>query len=149
MPRFGFRARLFAVTMASILVVVGAGYWYLRNATEAAMLESLERDLIVRVELIETSVNLEAGRARPSVEPGPQWDALADHLGAVAGARTTLLRAAVAATLNAASNNVDYTMTVAAIDAAVEAALASGNRATMLELAAKLDADNNVGCPLN
>jgi hypothetical protein len=31
----------------------------------------------------------------------------------------------------------------------VNAALASGNRATMLDLASQLDADNNLGCPLS
>lgn len=91
MPRFGFRARLFAVTMASILVVLGAGYWYLRTTTEAALLERLERDLVVRVQLVETSVNLEAGSTPVNLENASKWDALADHLAAVAGARTTIV----------------------------------------------------------
>jgi hypothetical protein len=30
----------------------------------------------------------------------------------------------------------------------VNAALASGNRATMLTLATELDTDNNLGCPI-
>ena len=34
-------------------------------------------------------------------------------------------------------------------DGDVNAALASGNRSTMLSLASALDADNNLGCPLN
>jgi hypothetical protein len=66
----------------------------------------------------------------------------------VAGGQQILLRAAVAALLNAASPDVDYTMTTAEVIAAVNAALASGSRATMLTLAAELDADNNLGCPL-
>jgi two-component system phosphate regulon sensor histidine kinase PhoR len=77
--------------MASILVVLGAGYWYLRTSTEAALLESLERDLVVRVQLVEASVNLEAGQTPATIEHASKWDALADHLGQVAGARTTLL----------------------------------------------------------
>jgi two-component system, OmpR family, phosphate regulon sensor histidine kinase PhoR len=91
MPRFGFRARLFAVTMASIMVVLGAGYWYLRTTTEAAMLQSLERELVVRVQLVETSVNREAGETPPTLEHAAKWDALVDHLGQVAAARTTLV----------------------------------------------------------
>ena len=54
MSWFGFRAQLFSVTMASILVVLGAGYWYLRTTTESAVLERLERDLVVRVHWVES-----------------------------------------------------------------------------------------------
>jgi len=66
----------------------------------------------------------------------------------VEGAAKILLRAAVAALLNAGSS-VDYPRTTAEILADVNAALASGNRNTMLSLAAELDDDNNLGCPLN
>jgi hypothetical protein len=31
----------------------------------------------------------------------------------------------------------------------VNAAFASGDRSTMLDLASRLDADNNLGCPLS
>jgi len=65
----------------------------------------------------------------------------------VEGARRNLLRAAVAALLN--STGVYYTMTTAEVIAAVNAALATNDRATMLALASELDADNNGGCPLN
>ncbi|HSK17625.1 MAG TPA: hypothetical protein VK912_00685 [Longimicrobiales bacterium] len=65
------------------------------------------------------------------------------------GAASILIRAAVAALLNASSPDVDYTMTAAEIIAAVDAALASNDRETMLSLAADLDYDNNLGCPLN
>jgi hypothetical protein len=40
-------------------------------------------------------------------------------------------------------------MTRAQVIASVDAALASGDRDTMLILASALDADNNLGCPLN
>jgi hypothetical protein len=60
-----------------------------------------------------------------------------------------LLRAGVAALLNAAHPNVNYPRTTAEVIADVNAALASGNRSTMLALASELDADNNLGCPLN
>jgi hypothetical protein len=65
------------------------------------------------------------------------------------GAARILLRAAVAALLNAASPDVDYPRSVASVIADVNAALASNNRSTMLNLAASLDADNNRGCPLD
>jgi hypothetical protein len=66
-----------------------------------------------------------------------------------AGAARILLRAGVAALLNAAHPVVDYPRTTASVIAAVNAALASGNRAQMLILAASLDIDNNRGCPLS
>jgi hypothetical protein len=67
----------------------------------------------------------------------------------VSGATQNLLRAAVAAVLNASNSDVAYPRTRAAIVTAVNAAIASGNRNTMLALAGELDADNNLGCPLN
>jgi hypothetical protein len=66
----------------------------------------------------------------------------------VDGASRILLRAAVAAVLNAANDEVDYRYTTAQITSQVNAALASGNRATILALAADLDAANNGGCTL-
>lgn len=65
------------------------------------------------------------------------------------GAAKILLRAAVAALLNAAHSGVDYPRTTAEIIADVNAALASNHRNTMLELASELDDDNNGGCPLS
>ena len=63
------------------------------------------------------------------------------------GAARILLRAAVAALLNASS--VDYPLTTAEVISMVNAALASGDRSTMLALASQLDKYNNYGCPLN
>ena len=65
------------------------------------------------------------------------------------GAARILLRAAVAALLNAAHPDVEYPRTTAEILTDVNAALGSNNRNTMLALAAELDSDNNLGCPLN
>lgn len=65
------------------------------------------------------------------------------------GAAKILLRAAVAALLNAAHDGVDYPRTTAEILADVNAALTSNNRNTMLALASELDSDNNLGCTLN
>jgi hypothetical protein len=67
----------------------------------------------------------------------------------VGGAARILLRAATAALLNAASPGVDYPTASAALIAEVNAALASGNRAAILELAGELDFANNLGCPLS
>lgn len=66
-----------------------------------------------------------------------------------AGAAEILLRAAVAALLNSAHPDVAYPRTTAQVLAAVEVALDSNDRDTMLVLAAALDADNNLGCPLD
>ena len=65
------------------------------------------------------------------------------------GAAEILLRAAVSAVLNAADPSVNYPLTVAQIQSAVNSALDSLNRSTILALATTLDADNNLGCPLN
>jgi len=65
------------------------------------------------------------------------------------GAAKILLRAAVAALLNASSSGVDYPRSKADVITAVDNALASGNRDTMLALASALDSDNNLGCPLH
>lgn len=67
----------------------------------------------------------------------------------VLGGAQNLMRAAVSALLNSSSPNVDYPRTTAEVIASVNAALASGSRSTMLTLAGQLDADNNLGCPLN
>lgn len=66
----------------------------------------------------------------------------------VLGAAEILLRAAVAAILNAGHPHVNYPRTVAEIVAAVNSALGSRDRATILALASALDHDNNLGCPL-
>ena len=66
--------------------------------------------------------------------------------GGTKGGAQTLLRAGVAALLNSAHPDVDYPRSTADVIADVNAALASGDRATMLALAGELDADNNLGC---
>jgi hypothetical protein len=69
----------------------------------------------------------------------------------VAGAESILLRAAVAAYLNASNTTVHYPLTKAQIQTQVNAAIASGDREAMLALASTLDSYNNGqgGCPLN
>jgi hypothetical protein len=63
------------------------------------------------------------------------------------GAAKILLHPSVAALLNGSHPDVSSTYSVASIIADVNAALASGNRDTMLSLASSLDAANNLGCP--
>jgi hypothetical protein len=65
--------------------------------------------------------------------------------GGVRGAAQSLCRAAVAACLNAAHPNVDYPMSLSEIITAVNNALSSLNRGTMLSLKDELDALNNLG----
>jgi hypothetical protein len=68
----------------------------------------------------------------------------------VEGAARILLRAAVAALLNSAVDEVGYPLAEAEILAAVSTALATGDRSEILELASELDRLNNAGeCPLN
>ncbi len=67
----------------------------------------------------------------------------------VEGASRILLRAAVAALLNSADPDVDYPRSTNDVIWAVNAALASGDRAAILGLASALDAENNLGCPLS
>lgn len=69
----------------------------------------------------------------------------------LSGATEILLRAAVAATLNAAHEGLGYPLSRYGADgifAQVNAALESGDRQAMLDLAKYLDNLNNLGCPL-
>ena len=75
----------------------------------------------------------------------------------VEGAEKILARAATAAYLNAANEGLGYPWrrTSDGLDGrpplvpTVRDAIDSGDRDTMLDLAARLDADNNLGCPLS
>jgi len=66
--------------------------------------------------------------------------------GDVCGGARILLRAAVAALLNASSPEVDYPYTTQEVIGSVNAALQSCNRATIIALASELDWANNLGC---
>ena len=71
----------------------------------------------------------------------------------IEGAAQILFRAAVAANLNAAHEGVGYPyrrfQEPGNLQEQINAALASLDRETMLNLAAELDRANNLGCPLN
>lgn len=69
-----------------------------------------------------------------------------------AGAERILLRAAAAAWLNAATEELGYPLRrygPTGFIAEVNTAIASGDRAAMLELATMLDEKNNLGCTLS
>ncbi|HSK78235.1 MAG TPA: hypothetical protein VLQ45_17410 [Thermoanaerobaculia bacterium] len=92
--------------------------------------------------------------AKASLYPGLGSDTLLGALSmkggsTLEGAAGNLLRASVAALLDASHPGVNYPRTPASVLSDVDAALASGNRDAILSLASKLDADNNLGCPLN
>jgi hypothetical protein len=67
------------------------------------------------------------------------------------GASQILLRAATAGLLNASSPGVSYSLTTTQIINSVNSALNSGDRNTIINLAAQIDAANNgqAGCPLS
>lgn len=67
----------------------------------------------------------------------------------VEGAARILLRAAVASVLNASHPGVGLRRTARVVIADTNAALATGNRRSLLALASAIDNDNNQGCPLN
>lgn len=66
----------------------------------------------------------------------------------LAGAQRILFKQAVAALLNAEHLGVAYALSPAEVIGEVNAALASGNRDTIIALATRLDRLNNAGCPL-
>jgi hypothetical protein len=65
------------------------------------------------------------------------------------GAARILLRAGVAALLNAAHPEVSYLLSTAQVIDEVSEALASGSRDTILDLADRLDRANNAGCTVD
>ena len=67
----------------------------------------------------------------------------------VSGGARILLRAAVASLLNAAHGGVSFGLSTADVISQVNAALATGDRDTMISLGGTLDNLNNGGCPLN
>ena len=81
--------------------------------------------------------------------PDTYLDALSFQGGSdLEGAEQILLRASVAAYLNAAHEGLGYPLRRQQFIAEVNAAIASGDRQTMIDLATTLDNLNNLGCPL-
>jgi hypothetical protein len=89
------------------------------------------------------------GTYYPGLASSTLLEALSFSTGSGAeGAARGLLKQAVAALLNAAHPGVDFPRSPSDLIFGVNAALLS-NRDAMLELAEQLDADNNLGCPLD
>ncbi|MGH9779587.1 MAG: prealbumin-like fold domain-containing protein, partial [Candidatus Acidiferrales bacterium] len=88
--------------------------------------------------------------ADPKIDDATLLQALSFKGGSgIGGGARNLLRAAVAALLNASHPDVNYPRSEADVIADVQAALDSCDRNTMLQLAGELDEDNNLGCPLS
>ena len=86
----------------------------------------------------------------PTIAEATLTDALGFGGGSgIEGGARILLRHAVAALLNAAHPEVSYPRSVGDVLGAVDAALASQNRGTMLDLADELEADNEGECSLD
>jgi hypothetical protein len=86
--------------------------------------------------------------ADPSLSVKTLLEALSFKGGSgVLGAQQILLRAGSAALLNASHPSIFYPMTSAQVLQDVNSAISTGNRQVMLDLAKKLDAFNNLGCP--
>jgi hypothetical protein len=68
---------------------------------------------------------------------------------ATMGTARSLIRSGVTALLNSAEPDINYPMSPTEVIDAVNASLASGSRASMIDLAILLDKYNNLGCPLN
>jgi two-component system, OmpR family, phosphate regulon sensor histidine kinase PhoR len=84
--RLGIRGKLFLISLGLLLASLTAAEIYLLPAVEHDLTERIRQDLHLRVRLV-------AERARSAALAGEtDMDALADRLGAVAGARVTFIR---------------------------------------------------------
>jgi two-component system phosphate regulon sensor histidine kinase PhoR len=83
--RIGARGKLFLVSLALLLLSVGAAEIYLLPTVEHDLTERIREDLFIRLHLV-------AERAGSAVVGAPaHWDALADDLGGIAKARVTFI----------------------------------------------------------
>ncbi len=158
-------AALTAVAVSTVLAAAPAGavtagsegctpgYW--KNHTED-WLETATKP--ISTQTLVTSAFAPGARTRPNLADVTFLQALQGGGGSgVDGATMILARAATAAYLNAAHEGLGYPWrrTTTGLDGrpplvpTVSKAFASGNRAKMLSLAQRLDADNNLGCPLS
>jgi two-component system, OmpR family, phosphate regulon sensor histidine kinase PhoR len=86
--RWGFRRKLFLVTLGLIVVSLVIADLYLSGALEADLTERVRSDLRVRLAMIEGR----ASEARFPLDDLEAWDRLADALGSAARARVTIAR---------------------------------------------------------
>jgi hypothetical protein len=139
------RAKLFPILFLLAVFAVHTN-WGIPVLTVAVTLPPYG---VQSVNLRSWSVFQEAVR-HPALGSSSLLQGLSFHGGSTLdSAAGNLLRAAIASLLDSAHPGVSFPRTPAQVIGSVDAALASGNRETMLTLAAGLDADNNLGCPLN
>ncbi len=86
--RLGFRARLFLIGLALVVVSELVASWYLSGALERQLGDRVRRDLFVRLQLIEDR----ATRANIPLDNLERWDRLADELAAHANAQVSVIR---------------------------------------------------------
>ena len=86
--RLRLRSKLFVFSFGLILLSMGVAYAVARTELERLLLDSIERDLEVRTQL----VALQVGPVDRPADDFNVWDALADRLGDHAKARVTLIR---------------------------------------------------------
>ncbi len=129
------------------------GYW--KNHTENWLETSTK---VIPATTLVTKAFAPGAGTRPNLAGLTFLQALQGGGGSgVDGATLILARAATAAYLNAAHEDLGYPWrrNGAGVDgrpalvATVSEAFASGDRSVMLALAQRLDADNNLGCPLS
>src|SRR4051812_21855001 len=86
--KLGIRAKLFVGALILIGVAIAAADLYLSRALEAQITERIRDDLLVRAGLV-----AERAASEVATLDEARTDALAHELGAIAGARVTLVRA--------------------------------------------------------
>ena len=86
--KLGIRAKLFAVSLALIVVSLAAGELYLRPAIEGDLLARIRADLSARLALVAEQARVLAATGDTT---NSAWDALADRLGPLAHARVTFI----------------------------------------------------------
>jgi two-component system phosphate regulon sensor histidine kinase PhoR len=87
--KLGIRLKLFLVSVVLIAISVAVAYVQITTSVEDELTSALKEDLSARASLVER----EAERSDMALDDVDGWDALADSLGASAGARVTLIRA--------------------------------------------------------
>jgi len=86
--RIGARGKLFLATLALLVVSLAAAEVYLLPAIEHDLTERIRQDLNVRLQLVAERAATYAQQS----EGTPDWDLLADRLGAIAQARVTFIQ---------------------------------------------------------
>jgi two-component system, OmpR family, phosphate regulon sensor histidine kinase PhoR len=86
--RIGARGKLFLVTLALLVVSLAAAETYLLPAIDHDLTDRIRQDLIVRLQLAAER----AATYAQQVDGSPDWDMLADRLGAIAQARVTFIK---------------------------------------------------------